>query len=223
MTKLKDFIVIIPARGGSKRVPNKNIKLLNNKPLITYSIEYALRFFLKENIWVNSDSEEILNIGLQYGTRTYKRNYKLAKDDTKTIDVIKDQLLNINIDFKYVILLQPTTPFRPENLISKAIDLLETNKEESLFTVSPIEKKIGKIKHNQFTPLNYKYGQRSQDLNKLYYENGHLYITSVDLILIGKIMDKNSYPLVTEGIESLIDIDTHNDFKLAELVIKSWK
>ena len=222
MIDLKDFIVIIPARGGSKRVPNKNIKLLNNKPLITYSIEYALRFFSKENIWVNSDSEEILNIGLHYGTRSYKRNEKLAKDDTKTIDVLKDQLLNITIDFKYVILLQPTTPFRPEDLINKAIDLLETNKEESIFTVSPIEKKIGTINNKYFTPINYKYGQRSQDLNELYYENGLLYITLVDLILKGKIMDKNSYPLITEGIDSKIDIDTHNDFKLAELIIKKW-
>jgi len=57
----------------------------------------------------------------------------------------------------------------------------------------------------------------------LYYENGLLYITSVDLILNSKIMDKNSYPLITEGIESKIDIDTHNDFKLAELILKEWK
>ena len=85
MIELKDFIVIIPARRGSKRVPNKNIKLLNKKPLVAHSIEYSLNFFSKNRIWINSDSQEILNIGKSYGINCYKRKDELAKDNSKTI------------------------------------------------------------------------------------------------------------------------------------------
>lgn len=223
MIDLKDFIVIIPARGGSKRIPNKNIKLLNKKPLVAHSIEYSLKFFSKDRIWINSDSREILNIGISYGINSYERTKELAKDDSKSIDVLKDQLKNINVDFKYVVLLQPTTPLRPDDLFEMAIDILNSNKINSLFTVSPLDKKFGKFQKNKFIPLNYNFGQRSQDLNELFYENGLLYITSKDLILKEKIIDKNSYPMITRGIESTIDIDTEIDFQIAELIMKSWK
>lgn len=223
MIDLKDFIVIIPARGGSKRIPNKNIKLLNKKPLVAHSIEYSLKFFSKDRIWINSDSQEILNIGISYGINCYERTKELAKDDSKSIDVLKDQLKNINVDFKYVVLLQPTTPLRPDDLFEMAIDILNSNKINSLFTVSPLDKKFGKFQKNKFIPLNYNFGQRSQDLNELFFENGLLYITSKDLILTEKILDKNSYPMITRGIESTIDIDTEIDFQIAELIMKSWK
>lgn len=223
MIDLKDFIVIIPARGGSKRIPNKNIKLLNKKPLVAHSIEYSLKFFSKDRIWINSDSQEIINIGISYGINCYERTKELAKDDSKSIDVLKDQLKNINVDFKYVVLLQPTTPLRPDDLFEMAIDILNSNKINSLFTVSPLDKKFGKFQKNKFIPLNYNFGQRSQDLNELFFENGLLYITSKDLILTEKIIDKNSYPMITRGIESTIDIDTEIDFQIAELIMKSWK
>ena len=223
MIDLKDFIVIIPARGGSKRIPNKNIKLINKKPLVAHSIEYSLKFFSKDRIWINSDSQEILNIGISYGINCYQRTKELAKDDSKSIDVLKDQIKNINVDFKFVVLLQPTTPLRPDDLFKMAIDILNSNKINSLFTVSPLDKKFGKFQKNKFIPLNYNFGQRSQDLNELFFENGLFYITSKDLILKEKIIDKNSYPMITRGIESTIDIDTEIDFQIAELVMKSWK
>ena len=223
MIELKDFIVIIPARAGSKRVPNKNIKLLNKKPLVAHYIEYSLKFFSKNRIWINSDSQEILNIGKSYGINCYKRKEDLAKDDSKTIDVLKDQLKNIYVDFKYVVILQPTTPLRPDDIFKMAIDILNSNKINSLFTVSPLEKKFGKLEKNKFEPINYNFGQRSQDLNELFFENGLLYITSKDLILTEKIIDKNSHPIITKGIESTIDIDTEIDFLIAELIMKSWK
>ena len=223
MIDLKDFIVIIPARGGSKRIPNKNIKLLNKKPLVAHSIEYSLKFFSKDRIWINSDSQEILNIGKSYGINCYKRKDELAKDDSKTIDVLKDQLKNIYVDFKYVVLLQPTTPLRPDDLFKMAIDILNSNKINSLFTVSPLEKKFGKLEKNKFKPINYDFGQRSQDLKELFFENGLLYITSKDSILTNKIIDKNSHPIITKGLESTIDIDTEIDFLIAELIMKSWK
>ena len=223
MIDLKDFIVIIPARGGSKRIPNKNIKLLNKKPLVAHSIEYSLKFFSKDRIWINSDSQEILNIGKSYGINCYRRKDELAKDVSKTIDVLKDQLKNIYVDFKYIVLLQPTTPLRPDDLFKMAIDILNSNKINSLFTVSPLEKKFGKLEKNKFKPINYNFGQRSQDLNELFFENGLLYITSKDLILTEKIIDKNSHPIITKGLESTIDIDTEIDFLIAELIMKSWK
>ena len=222
MIDLKDFIVIIPARGGSKRIPNKNIKLLNKKPLVAHSIEYSLKFFSKDRIWINSDSQEIINIGISYGINCYKEKIELAKDDSKTIDVLKDQLKNIYVDFKYVVLLQPTTPLRPDDLFKMAIDILNSNK--SILCLQLVHlKKFGKLEKNKFKPINYNFGQRSQDLNELFFENGLLYITSKDSILTNKIIDKNSHPIITKGLESTIDIDTEIDFLIAELIMKSWK
>ena len=191
--------------------------------MVSHSIEYSLEFFSKDRIWINSDSQDILNIGLGYGINCYKRKEELANDDSKTIDVLKEQIININVDFKFVVLLQPTTPLRPDNLFEMAIDILNSNKIKSLFTVTPLDKKFGKFEKNKFIPINYNFGQRSQDLKELFFENGLLYITSKDLILNGKIIDKNSYPMITKGIESTIDIDTSIDFKIAELIVKSWK
>lgn len=220
MLNSEEYILIIPARGGSKRILNKNLKFLDKKPLIEYSIEYALKYLPKERIWINSDSEKILDIGQKYGIQLFKRIDELARDETKTVEVLKDHISKIKIGYKYLILLQPTSPIRPIDLIKKASKILESNKFKSLFTVSLLEKKIGTIRNNKFLPTNYNLGQRSQDLKKSYYENGLLYISSKHLIQRNILINQDSFPLVTGGLESIIDIDYNEDFELAELIIK---
>ena len=220
MLNSEDYILVIPARGGSKRILNKNLKILNKKPLIEYSIEYAMKYLPKDRIWINSDSEKILELGRKFGLQLFKRKDKLASDEIKTVEVLNDQISKTKIDFKFVILLQPTSPIRPNDLIQKATSILETNNFESLFTVSELEKKLGIINNNKYSPTNYNLGQRSQDLEKLYFENGLLYISSKHLILRNILINKDSFPLITGGLESIIDIDNIQDFKLAELIIK---
>ena len=112
---LKNSIVVIPARKNSKRIKGKNLRLLDGKPLISYSIEYALNFIKPEKIWVNSDDDMILDLSEKYNVSTYKRPDKLAKDTSLTGDVILafSQFLNKkNIDFKHIVTLQPTNPVR---------------------------------------------------------------------------------------------------------------
>ena len=193
--------------------------------MIEYTIEYALKILEKENIWINSDSESILQVGRSFGINLYKRKQELATDITLTSDVIYDQIINIMgmKKFKFVVILQPTSPFRPKNLIKVAINKIHSKNLDSLFSVSPLDRKFGEIINEQFIPNNYKFGQRSQDLKKFFFENGLLYITSLNLILKKTVLNKKSYPLIDDSLESLIDIDTEKDFKMAELYLKLWK
>ena len=223
MIQNNDFIVIIPARGDSKRVLNKNIRLLNKKPLIHYTIEYALKSFSKDNIWVNSDSDEILNIGSNFGIKTYKRKTNLALDKSPTIEVILDHIKNININYNYIIILQPTSPLRPKGLLEDVMNMIKSSKIDSLFSVSSLNKKLGQITNNKYSPINYSFGQRSQDMKDLYFENGLIYVTKRENILSKTIIDENSHPFIVDSIESTIDIDTEEDLKLAEMYIKLWK
>ena len=115
-----NIIGIIPARGGSKGIPGKNIKLLGEKPLIAYTIESALESNFLSKVILNSEDENILREGQKYPIENYRRPFQLSQDDTTSIAVIKEQLQNLlqegeNIDA--ICLLQPTTPFRRNNLI----------------------------------------------------------------------------------------------------------
>tara|TARA_Y100001954_G_C15828143_1_gene613287 strand:- start:325 stop:1011 length:687 start_codon:yes stop_codon:yes gene_type:complete len=215
-----DYKVIIPARLNSKRLPNKNVKLLIDKPLIQYTIEYALNNFQPNQIWINSDDHRILNLAKNLGVKSYNRPKELASDFTPTIEVLKDHLLffiNEGIKADALVLLQPTSPFRSNDLIKKSIKIFENSKTQSLATFTFLKKKIGTIKSKKFKPVNYSFGQRTQDLReKYYYENGQLYITKSESILDGKILTDDIIPLITEDIESTIDIDDIYDFYQAE-------
>lgn len=225
MIKKSDYIIIIPARKGSKRLKNKNLKILGGKPLIEHTIEYALKNFNKEQIWVNSDSNKILEISKKFKINTYKRNKELATDKSLTSEVIFDQVYNIykKVNFEYVIILQPTSPFRPVNLISNAMEKINSQKLTSLFSVSTLHKKFGKIIGSKFFPRNYELGQRSQELKELYFENGLLYIVSINLVLNKTLINQDSFPLIDDSLESTIDIDSETDFRKAELYLKLWK
>ena len=225
MINISEFMVIIPARSGSKRIKNKNLKILDGKHLIEYTIEYALKNFKRENIWLNSNSERILQVGKYFGINLYKRKEELATDFTPASDVIYDQVINIKRKkkYKFVVILQPTSPFRPKNLIRLAINKIHSKNLDSLFSVSSLDRKFGEITNDRFIPNNYIFGERSQDLKKLFFENGLLYISSIDLILKKTVLNKKSYPLVDDSLESTIDIDTERDFNLAEIYLKLWK
>lgn len=215
-------IAIIPARLGSIRLPNKNIQLLGNIPLIAHSILYA-----KENdidkIIISSDDERIIEIAEKYDVDFQLRPNHLATDISPTIDTLEHIITTIDEEFENVILLQPTNPLRPKNMLKEALNIFNQDAYDSLMTVTRNHQKFGKINKNQFIPFNYKMGQRSQDLEPLYYENGLLYITKSKLIKKGKILGKNNYPLIVNHPFSQIDIDTQEDFDLAEFYYNKHK
>ena len=221
---LKNSIVVIPARKNSKRIKGKNLRLLDAKPLISYSIEYALNFIKPEKIWVNSDDDMILDLSEKYNVSTYKRPDKLAKDTSLTGDVILafSQFLNKkNIDFKHIVTLQPTNPVRSKKLLKIAFNELKKSKRKSLMSVSLLQKKFGRLNKDNYSPINYRIGQRHQDLENLYFENGLIYISTIETLLNDKkFISDDVYPLITNEIGNQIDIDFEDDLQLAELIIK---
>ena len=217
--------VIIPARKGSKRIPGKNLAKLNGIPLIMYSIEYAKRHKNIDDIYVSTDSIEISNLAIKNGVNTLDRPAELAGDMILTQDVISFHLNKEKIFEKndIIIVLQPTSPFRNKHLLKNSLKLFELNKIDSLCTFSPLRKKYGSIKNNKFNPINYSFGQRSQDIVPDYYENGLLYISTVDCIMNKGMLNKNTYALITDDNESTVDIDEIEDLDFAEFLIKMRK
>ncbi len=216
-------IAIIPARGGSKRLPNKNTMLLDGIPLLAHSILYAqANSEIIDDVYITTNDQAIKKVALQYGAKVIDRPTNLAGDLEPTVSALKHVLQNID-QVENVILLQPTNPLRPENLLQKCFSKFEELNCDSLFTVSQNHHKFGKINNNNFIPFNYKIGQRSQDLEPLYYENGLLYICKAQLILDNIIISEKAFPFEVNHIFANVDIDTKEDFDYAEYLFHKNK
>lgn len=214
-------IAIIPARGGSKRLPGKNIKLLGGIPLLVHSILYAKQQEEIDAVYVSTDNQQIAEVASQYGALVIDRPKELAGDEEPTVSALLHVVASIGGIVENVILLQPTNPLRPKNLFQEAFSIFQEQQVDSLFTVSRTHHKLGKIIGKQFIPFNYTVGQRSQDLEPLYYENGLLYITKSSVILNNEIITKNAFPLeVVNHPYANVDIDTQEDFDYAEYLLK---
>jgi CMP-N-acetylneuraminic acid synthetase len=214
-------IAIIPARGGSKRIPEKNIQLFGGVPLLVHSIQYAVaNSDIIDAIYVSTDDESIKRIALAHGAKVIDRPEALSGDLEPTITALKHVLETIDDAVENVFLLQPTNPLRPDNLLKQAFEIYQNGHCESLFTVSRNHQKFGKIIENKYQPFNYTIGQRSQDLEPLYFENGLLYITKASLILNDVIISENAFPFEVNHIFANIDIDTSEDLEYAEYLLK---
>lgn len=209
-------IAIIPARGGSKRLPQKNIKLLGDIPLIAHSILFAkANADIIDEVYVSTDDHQIKAIALQYGAKAIDRPASISGDFEPTISALKHVLEQIEEEVENVVLLQPTNPLRPDKLLKEAFTIYQNENFDSLFTVTQSHQKLGKIQKDKFIPFNYIIGQRSQDLEPLYYENGQLYISKTKLILEDKILSENAFPFKMNHIFATVDIDDENDFDYA--------
>lgn len=217
-------IAVIPARGGSKRLPKKNCMLLNGIPLLAHSIIYAQNnASIINEVYVSTDDSQIKEIALFYGAKVIERPAELSGDNEPTVSALKHVIQNIHTEVDNVILLQATNPLRPENLLKECYDIFLNSNNDSLFTVSRNHYKFGKIEDGVFFPFNYSFGQRSQDLEALYYENGLLYISKAKLILDDTIVSKSAYPYEVASSFPIIDIDTQTDFEFANYLIKNIK
>lgn len=220
MKKLKN-IAIIPARGGSKRLPNKNIMRLGNIPLLLHSINYAKQNLdIIDEIIVSTDDPEIKKKALENDITVVDRPKGISGDNATTVSVLKHVLNTLETTFDNVILLQATNPLRPEKLLQRAFQKYLDNGSDSLMTVSRNEDKLGKIVDNKFIPFNYKMGQRSQDLEPLYSENGLLYITKATLIFENCMLGDKNYPFIVDHPYASVDIDTEADIQFADYMLK---
>lgn len=215
-------IAIIPARGGSKRLPNKNILSLGGMPLIAHSILYAQNnSAIIDEIYISTDDAAIKKIALDYGAQVIDRPENLSGDFEPTVSSLKHVLESIKGDIENVILLQATNPLRPQNLLNEAFEVYQEGNYDSLFTVSRNHRKLGKIEDNKFHPFNYSIGQRSQDLETLFFENGLFYISKASLILQEIIISENAFPFEVNSIFANVDIDTAEDLEYANYLIKN--
>lgn len=222
----KSFLAIIPARGGSKRLPRKNALNLCGKPLIAYSIEAGLKSKYISKVIVTSDDEEILNIAKEYKSNTIKRPDALASDTSTTFDALKHTLENTH-EYDYVVLLQPTSPLRNEKHINEAIELLEEKNADAIISVCEMEHSI--LWANTLPDDSSMSGFlrdevkniRSQDLEKYYRLNGAIYICKTEKFLENKgfFLKENIYAYKMDKKDS-IDIDEEIDFKLVQVILK---
>ena len=226
MYKNKTFLAIIPARGGSKRLPRKNVLDLNGKPLIAYSIEAGLDSSYIDKVVVTSDNDEILTISKKYGAITINRPNELASDTATTFDAIKHAVDNYE-KYDYIVLLQPTSPLRGRDHIDKAIELLESKNADAVVSVcemdhSPlwsntINDSLSMTGFLKDEVLN----KRSQDLEIYYRLNGAIYICNTDRLLEERtfFLQEKSKAFKMDR-ESSIDIDEEADYLLAKFIMK---
>lgn len=224
------IIAIIPARSGSKGLKNKNIKELDGKPLIAYTIEAALRSNVFEDVFVSTDSKEYKKIAEKYGAWVpFFRDNELAKDTTSTNEVVKDvivKLRNSGKEYDDLMILQPTSPLRDEEDIKNSIRLFNEKKANSVVSMcecdySPLLTKELDEEMNLDGFLSKLNKIRRQDLKKSYRLNGAIYLMKVDYFLkYEDFYKKNSYAFIMKK-EKSIDIDDLYDFKLVEFLIKN--
>ena len=223
----KTVLAVIPARGGSKRLPNKNILDLAGKPLITWSIKAGIKSEYIDKVVVSSDSDDILNISQKNGADIIKRPKDLASDKATSFDAIKHTIENINESFDYVILLQPTSPLRNDIHIDEALELFFKKKANAVISVcetdhSPLWSntlpKDGSME--RFIDDKIK-NLRSQDFPTYYRLNGAINICRTDKLLEEKtfFIKDNIYAFKMDR-ESSVDIDEKIDFQLAKLMIE---
>lgn len=201
----------------------KNLLHLGARTLLEHSIDYAIasaKFI--DKIVVSTDSADIKNVALAAGVEVIDRPANLAADTTPTVDVLKHVLETLGKEYENVILLQPTNPLRPTDLLKLAFEQYLNGNYESLITVSPEVKKLGKITNKKFIPFNYSIGQRSQDLDPLYFENGLLYISKADLILKGCLIGEKNFPYIVDHPFAKVDIDSKEDLEYAQYIFNKY-
>lgn len=229
MYKDQRILAIIPARGGSKGIPNKNIIDLCGKPLIAYSILAAQKSRYIDDIIVSTDSEKIRDISLEYGASVpFLRPAHLASDTSKTIDCMIYTIQELNKQgqlYDYVVLLQPTQPLRKEGVIDEAIAQLLESPEESLVSVTTVTEhpilmrtitKEGTLK--SLLPMSSTV--RRQDFPAVYRVNGSIYINRInEHFNESTSLNDNVLPYIMDEQYS-VDIDSLADLRKAEAFLE---
>lgn len=226
MIKNKKIIAVITARGGSKRLPEKNIKEIAGQPLIKYTLNAARDSKYIDKIIVSSDDEKIIDIALKNQCIVDKRNPSLSHDNALTIDVIKD-LLSREKGFDIIVTLQPTSPLRSSSDIDNALDLYIEKNADAVISVCKSDHPpqwINKLGANgemdKFMDTDFK-NKRSQDLGNYYRLNGAIFCNNIEKIMHSDtlLFDKKTFAYLMKT-NSSIDIDTIDDFEYAEYLLK---
>ena len=218
-------IAIIPARSGSKGLPNKNILMLGNKPLIAYTIEAALKSNEFERVIVSTDSLEYKYIAEKFGAEVFMRSEELSNDKASSFVVIEDVLNKIETIIDYFVLLQVTSPFRNENHIKESIEIFENSISEYDFLVSmqKSDKSSSLIKpiydSGTLEEYNIDYSNYSRQKYDEYHPNGAIFIGKVKEYLEQKHFFGKRSKAYFMNKEDSIDIDDSLDFEIAITIL----
>jgi CMP-N-acetylneuraminic acid synthetase len=226
----KKILAIIPARGGSKRLPRKNIMDLNGKPLIVWTIEAAQKSLFVDEVIVTTDCNEIAEVAVEAGaTVPFLRPDYLSSDEATTNDVIMHAVENYKAGtFDYYIILQPTSPMRTTKDIDDSIKLISEPKIEGVVSVCPCEhsplwcntlpetNSLGSFLSDEVK------GLRSQDLPTYYRLNGAIYCYGNESLVTHQgIFYSDNVKALVMPTERSVDIDNLTDFKVAEVLLES--
>jgi len=203
--KKKVFVGVIPARGGSKGIPRKNIKTIAGKPLIAWTIEAAQQARLMDRFVVSTDDQEIADIARKYGAPVMMRPKHLATDTASTFSVLEHLLSKENADA--IVLLQPTSPMRPKGLIDACIKKYKNTGADNVATGF-----VCKFKEYG------TYSQRRQDLKGFFYDDGNVYVINAKVIKSGRMLGDKVARVLTSREEN-VEIDDDFDFWLAEQIL----
>lgn len=226
---------IIPARGGSKGVPGKNIKLLGGKPLLQYTSDIALKSNLLDKLVVSSDDDAIIEVAESLGlSAPFKRPSDLATDKSPTLPVIKHALSyfkNIGEEFDAVCLLQITSPLRTIEALNKGLNKFKENGCDSLVSVREVPHEYNPhwtFISNDINQLEIATGEkeiitRRQDLPKAYHRDGSIYITKTSVIMEKNSLYGDSIAYVETNEKTFVNIDTPEDWVKAEEIFKNMK
>ena len=221
-------IAIITARGGSKRIPKKNIRDFCGKPILSYSIEAALKSGVFDEVMVSTDSEEIAEIARKEGAAVpFFRSEKTANDFATTTDVLLEVIEEYKqrgMEFEYGCCIYPTAPFVTPEKLKTAMSLLKNQEADSVMPIVQysfppqrgveVEEGLIKVKWPEY------YQMRSQDLSPIYHDVGQFYCFRTDRFIASKkVVGDHCVPMIVSDLE-VQDIDNEEDWKIAEMKYK---
>jgi CMP-N-acetylneuraminic acid synthetase len=226
MNNKRRIVALIPARGGSKSIPKKNIKQLNGKPLIYYTVTAAKNSKYIEEVYVSTDDDKIAIISSRFGAKVLKRPHGLATDEATSESV----LINFaeHVDFDILVFIQCTSPLTLTEDIDNALDVYIKKRYDSLLSVCEDRGGFlcgGFIWNEDGTPSNYNHSRRPrrQDMKKSYRENGAFYIIGKNGLLKHKNRLYGKIGLYEMPKSRSFEIDEKEDFKLLQKIMKGGK
>lgn len=226
---MKNIICIILARSGSKRIPNKNIVSLFGKPLIAHTIKQAKNSKLVSRIIVSTDDNKIAKVSEQYGAEVIMRPAKLATDTSPSEDSLCHVLdtLEKNGDIPdLIVFLQCTSPLREDDDIDNAIETLINQEVDSVFSAFRLRKFLWGVDERKIFSINFSSTEkrwREQDFPPQYQENGSIYVFKPEILRKHKRRIGQKVAIYEMSELNSIQIDTHDDIKLCEAIIKMKK
>lgn len=219
------YVAIIPARGGSKGLPRKNVLDLAGKPLIAHTIEAALESKRFESVWVTTDCPEIKTVALKYGAQVIDRPDELATDVASSLDVVTHALNNIGVhEAEKFLLLQPTSPLRKAIHINESISLFEKGADTKLVSVQSVEDSPFKMIYMEegiYRPMREwsDLTMPRQSLPTVYKPNGAIYIADINRYLKDQVLLDENTGYYHMDLGTSIDIDTSDDFEKVEVIL----